>query len=429
MPASQLAPSPTDREARVHRLANGLTLVGEPADGFQSAAFSLMVPAGCRYDPADQLGLANLTCDMVLRGAGDRDNRQLVSDLDALGVERGESVGLSHTSLLASTLSDNLPAALEIYADIVRRPHLPEDQLESGRAVCLQELRGIEDEPSQKLMHELRRRHYGDPYGRSSNGTVESVAALTIRDVRQFQHKRYAPDSAILAVAGAFDWDTVCDQVETLFAEWKNTGAPTEEVVLPPEGDGHLPYDSSQSHIGIAYPSVPYSHADYFQAWGANGVLSSGMSSRLFTEVREKRGLCYTVYASLQTQKERAAVFCYAGTTAERAQETLDVTFGELQRLADGVTPAELGRLKARMKSALIMQQESTYARAGVLARDWRHLGRIRSLAEVNELVEAVTAETINDYLRRDPPRDFTITTLGPEPLIVSGQTAEGSGQ
>ncbi|TWU00071.1 Peptidase M16 inactive domain protein [Botrimarina colliarenosi] len=409
--------APTPREACVHRLANGLTLIGEPADGFQSAAFSLMIPAGCRYDAADQLGLANLTCEMALRGAGDRDSRALVSDLDALGVERGESVGLSHTSLGASTLAENLPAALAIYADIVRRPHLPEDQLEAGRQVCLQELRGVEDEPSQKLMEELRRRHYGDPYGRASSGNIAAVESLQIRDVRQFQHKRYAPDSAILAVAGAFDWDAMVEDVERLFGDWVNNEAPSKTVETPGAGDGHVTYDSSQAHIGIAFPSVPYSHADYFQAWGANGVLSSGMSSRLFTEVREKRGLCYTVYASLQTQKDRAAVFCYAGTTAERAQETLDVTHSELVRLADGVTAEELGRLKARMKSGLILQQESTHARAGVLARDWRHLGHIRSLAEVNKLVDAVTADTINDYLQRNPPSDFTIVTLGPQPL------------
>lgn len=421
-PSKPSAGVTVSREALIHRLENGLTLVGEPAASFQSAAFSLMVPSGCRYDPVGQLGLANLTCEMALRGAGDRDSRALVGDLDALGVERGESVGLSHTSFWASTLSDNLPAALAIYADIVRRPRLPDDQLEAGRQVCLQELRGVEDEPSQKLMQELRLRHYGDPWGRSSSGVEEAVAALTSRDVQQFQHKRYAPYSAILAVAGAFDWDQTVEQVEELFGDWVNQGAPSDSPETPPDGDGHIPYESSQAHIGIAFPSVPYSHQDYFQAWGANGVLSGGMSSRLFTEVREKRGLCYTVYASLQTQKERAAIFCYAGTTAERAQETLDVTYSELIRLSEGVTPEELARLKARMKSALIMQQESTHARAGVLARDWRHLGRVRSLAEVNEIVDGVTAETINDYLHRNPPSDFTVVTLGPEPLKLSSR-------
>lgn len=418
----QQGPLSTDREARVHQLANGLSIVGEPAAGFQSAAFSLMLPAGCRYDPIDRLGLANFTCEMALRGAGDRDNRQLVNDLDALGVERGESVGLSHTSFWVSTLAGNLPAALDIFADVARRPTLPEDELEAGRQVCLQELRGAEDDPSQKLMHELRLRHYGHPYGRHAGGLAEHVAELTIEDVRRFHQHHYQPDGAILAVAGAFDWDAFCEQAERLFGDWPSQGAGQESPATPGGGDGHLDFDSSQAHVGIAYPSTPYSHEDYFQAWGANGVLSSGMSSRLFTEVREKRGLCYTVYASLQTQKDRAAVFCYAGTTVERAQETLDVTHAELLRLAEGVTAGELARLKARMKSALILQQESTHARAGVLARDWRHLGRVRPLSEVNELVDAVTADTINDYLRRHPPSDFTIVTLGPEPLSLSGR-------
>lgn len=421
--------TPRDREVLTHRLSNGLTVVAEPAAGFESAAFTLMLPAGCRHDPPERLGLANLTCEMALRGAGERDNRKLVSDLDALGVERGESVGLSHATFSASTLAANLPAALAIYADVARRPLLPEDQLEAGRQVCLQELRGVEDEPSHKLMQELRRRHYGDPFGRSSNGTAEAVRATTMADVRRFHRQRYAPDSAILAVAGAFDWSAICDHAEELFGDWAKTEAPSSTPETPPERDGHLPYDSSQSHIGIAYASTPYNHPDYFQAWGATGVLSSGMSSRLFYEVREKRGLCYTVYASLQTQHDRAAVFCYAGTTAARAQETLDVTHGELVRLADGVSVDELARLKARMKSALILQQESTSARAGSLARDWRHLGRVRSLSEVNALVDEVTADSINEYLRRSPPSDFTVVTLGPEPLRVSGQPAAGSRQ
>jgi predicted Zn-dependent peptidase len=156
---------------------------------------------------------------------------------------------------------------------------------------------------------------------------------------------------------------------------------------------------------------------DYLKAWAAVGVLSGGMSSRLFTEVREKRGLCYTVSASLQTQLERARVLCYAGTSSERAQETLDVTFAELLRLRQGVLPDELKRLKARIKSGLIMQQESTSARSGAVAREWYHLGRVRTLDEVGRMVDELTSDMINSFLDEHPPQDFTFATLGPTAL------------
>lgn len=398
-------------------LPNGMALVGEPSDAFESAAFCLMLPAGCRHDPQDRLGLSSFTCEMLLRGAGERDSRQFVNDLDNLGVERGESVGVTQATFSASTLAENLPQALAIYSDLVLRPHLPTDQFEAGRKVCLQELAGIEDEPSHKLVNELRRRHYADPWGRMSQGDSDGLAAVNHDQVVGFYQRHYRPQGAILAVAGKFDWDQLCESVLELFGDWSNDHAVADSNEAPATGSGQLKYDSSQSHVGIAFPSTPYRDPDYFQAWSAVGVLSGGMSSRLFTEVREKRGLCYTVYASLQTQIDRAAVICYAGTTAERAQETLDVTYAELLRLAEGVTPAELARLKARIKSSLIMQQESSSARAGSLARDWRHLGRVRPLAEVEALIDAVTADTINDYLRRQPPSDFTFVTLGPEPL------------
>ncbi|MGL4512912.1 MAG: M16 family metallopeptidase [Lacipirellulaceae bacterium] len=416
--STSAAPKPATADgALVHHLPNGMVLLGEPSEAFESAAFSMLLPAGCRYESDERLGLASLTCEMILRGAGDRDSRQLVDDLDSLGAERGESVGVSQATFGVSTLAENLGPSLDIYADMVRRPHLPADQMEQGRQVLLQELRGVEDEPSQKLTNELRARHYPAPWGRPSCGDDAGLRGATIDDVRRFHALHYRPEGAILAAAGSFDWDALCDRVERLFGDWRGAGTPATPVERAPLGDTHVPYDSSQSHLGVAFASTPYKHPDYFQAWSAVGVLSGGMSSRLFTEVREKRGLCYTVYASLQTQIERAAVFCYAGTTAERAQETLDVLCGELERLAEGVTPQELSRLKARIKSALILQQESTSSRAGSLARDWRHLGRVRPLDELRRLIDAVTAETINDYLTRNPPRDFTTVTLGRDPL------------
>ncbi len=396
-----------------------MVLVGEPTKSLESAAFTFLLPGGCSYDPPTRFGLASFTCEMLLRGAGMRDSRTWIAELEKLGVERGESVGTTQASFGGATLRDNLLAALQLFADLLRQPLLPKDQLEQGRNVCLQELRGVDDDPTQKLMIELRRRRYPDPWGRSSLGEDAGLRAISLDDIRQFHARHYRPNDTILAVAGNFDWPQLCERVERIFGDWSRVDDATPVASNGRHSVSHIPFESTQSHVGIAYPTIPYKHPDYFQAWATVGVLSSGSSSRLFTEVRERRGLCYTVNASLHTQRDRAAVFCYAGTTAERAQETLDVTLGELNRLADGIEANELARLKARIKSSLIMQQESSSARSGALAREWYHLGRARTLDEIGSLIDALTRESINDFLRANPPRDMLVVTLGPEPLEI----------
>jgi predicted Zn-dependent peptidase len=402
-----------------HQYANGLVLVAEPMQSLESAAFTVLVPAGAVYDPPHREGLSALTCEMALRGAGNRDSRRFLEDLENLGVQRGEAVSTMHTSFSGATLAKNLPAALSLYADLLRSAHLPADQLDAGRLVAIQELRAIEDEPGHKVMLELRRRHYPDPLGRPSEGTMPSLEAIEIEEIRRQYEGYYRPNGVIIGVAGRIDWKQTVDLVGGLFGDWQPRQR--SDVPLGSRGSkvGHVAHEGNQTHIGIAYDSVPYRDPDYFQASGAVGVLSGGMSSRLFTEVREKRGLCYTVYASYHTLLDRASVLCYAGTTAERAQETLDVTLGELKRLSRGIEENELARLKARVKSSLVMQQESSSARSASVARDWYHLGRARTLDEIGELVDALTCESINAYIAAHPPGDFTIVTLGPKALEV----------
>lgn len=402
-----------------HRFPNGLVLVAEPMAWLESAAFTVMVPAGCVHDPPRRSGLSSFLCEMVLRGAGERDSRRFIEELDNLGVERSEAVSDAHTRFSGATVAANLPGALHLFADLLRRPHLPAEQLEAGRQVMLQDLRAVEDEPSQKVMIELRRRHYPDPWGRPYQGDREALEAITIEEIGRQFGQTFRPNGTILGVAGRFDWPRLQDTVGELLGNWEPR--PANPVVETPRvrRHEHLPYESQQTQIGIAYPSVPYKHPDYFQAWGAVGVLSGGSSARLFTEVRERRGLCYSIYAAYHTLRHCAGVFCYAGTRADRAQETLDVTLGELTRLARGIQTHELDRLKARIKSALIMQQESSSARSAALARDWYHLGRARTLDEIGQLVDGLTCESINAYLAEHPPGDFTVVTLGPRQLEV----------
>src|SRR5262249_43086573 len=158
------------------------------------------------------------------------------------------------------------------------------------------------------------------------------------------------------------------------------------------------------TQIALAYPSVPFGHPEYYQALGAVNVLSGGMSARLFTEVREKHGLCYAIWASYQTFKDRAAIIGYAGTTNERAQQTLDLTLAEFEGLAKGIEPDEVKRLQAGLKSSLIMQEESTSSRAGSLASDWYYLGRVRSLDEIQKAVNELTPSSILAHVQKHPP-------------------------
>lgn len=400
-----------------HRLKNGLVLVAETMDWVESAAFSLVLPAGCTRDPEHRLGLANFTCEMVQRGAGPLDSRRFVEALDRLGADRSASVSQAHTSFGAAMLAENLAPVLKIYADVVRAPQMPESQLEDGRLVCFQEIQSLEDDLAQRLMHELKRQTYGMPWGRNSQGNLAGIENTSLGDIKEFFQANYVPDQAVLSVAGKIDWPSLVDQVETFFGDWTGKASNVAPQITTTPSVVHIPHDSNQTQIGIAYHTIPYRHQDYFQSRGAVGVLSDGMSSRLFTEVRELRGLCYTVYASYHSLRDQARVLCYAGTSTERAQETLDVMVAELRRLSAGIDEPELLRLKARVKSASIMHQESSPARSGAMAADWYHLGRARTMAEIDQIINGLSCDSINRFLAANPPSDFCIVTLGEKPL------------
>lgn len=400
-----------------HTFPNGLTLLLERMDHVRSAAVNFLVPAGCVYDPPDQIGVASIFSELITRGAGDRDSRALTLAMDSLGLDHSESVGQLHLRFWGSTLARNIPPALELFADILRHPHLPEDELQPVKLLALQELQALEDEPRAKVMVEMRRRFWPAPLGQDRRGTEESIARINNTSMIAFHQLRISPRRMILSVAGNVEWQPLRDQVENLFGDWTGMDTPPPELTPPPRGNAHLDKDTTQTQIVIAYPSVPFGHPEYYAALGAVQVLSGGMGARLFTEVREKRGLCYAVSANYQTFKQVAGILCYAGTTTERAQETLDVTIAELKRMIDGVSEEEVQRVRAGLKSSVIMQEESTSSRAGALASDWYYLGRVRSTEEIHDAIEALSPASILEHVKKHPPEDFTIVTLGKNAL------------
>ncbi|HSU69544.1 MAG TPA: pitrilysin family protein [Tepidisphaeraceae bacterium] len=400
-----------------HTFANGLTLLAEQMPAMQSAAMTLLLPAGAASDPVDRSGSATVLSDLVLRGAGERDSRTLTEYLDSLGLQRSSSVGIHHSRLSCAAVAPKVIEGLAVHSDIVRRPHLPPDGFLAARDLALQGLAGVDDEPRQKLMIKLREWHFPSPYGRNTMGQQEDLEKLTLELVREDWKRRYHARDAILAVAGNVDFAQLRSEVERHFGAWDGQPVPEFQIMPPPGRFHHEDQKSEQTHIGIGYPSVPETDENYYTVRLAMEVLSGGMSGRLFTEVREKRGLCYSVWAGYSSLKGQGSILGYAGTSNDRAQATLDCFFAEIHRLREGVTAPELERAKTGLKAGTIMQGESTSARAGAIAHDYFMRGRIRTLEEIKDAIDSVTLDKVNTYLKKHEPGPFTIVTVGPKEL------------
>jgi len=396
-------------------LPNGLVLAVEEQPANAAAAFSLLVPAGATTDPEGQEGASAVLEHWLWKGAGPYDARGFAEALDDLGVRRGGVAGVEYTTFSAALLPEVLPQALGLFAEMVLRPRLEEATFDSARRAVIEELAALEDDPPKKLFVRLRGEVFKSPHRRVVEGGRESLERMSAGDVRALFARRYRPEGAILAVAGGVRFAEVREAVLRAFGCWGGAAAPPPE---PRTTEPHTAFwfeDTAQVQIGLYYRDVSPDSEHFYPARLAAQVLSGGMASRLFTEVREKRGLVYAVYASPGAFRGFGYLAAYAGTTPERAEETRRVLKAEIERLADGVSEAELARAKIRTKSALVMQSESAQARAGGMVRDLFLLGRVRSLEEIAAGVEAVTLSALNDFLAAHPYRDPWEGVLGPK--------------
>lgn len=403
-----------------HILKNGMVILGESMEAVESVAFGFLLPAGAALMPAGCCGAANVIAEWIFRGAGDKDNRTLNDALDGLGLHRGVSVGSNHLSIGSVLESENLTEALDLYADIILRPALPQDQFELARQLAIDAILGLEDDPRQKVMLKLREQFYPDPLGRSSVGDIDQLKTLTAQKTTDILQSNFNLSQTIFAVAGKYNFDSVVKQMEKLFtAERQN---PLEEPAAASTSPKytHIHNEGAQVHIGAMTKTVKPADDDYYNARAAVSVLSGGMSARLFTEVREKRGLCYAIGARYHGLKGAAGVACYAGTTADKAQETFDVIMTEFKRLADGISEEELASAKVGLKSALILSSESSSSRASSIETDYYILNRVRTLEEIKEKIEQISVDSVLDFLRKNRFEDFTVVTIGPKEIEVS---------
>lgn len=400
-----------------HRFENGVWLLFEPMPWLPTLSASLLLPFGSSTDPEGHEGSGAVLHDWIQRGAGTLDSRAHSDALEGLGVRRGGGAGREAASLSASFLADELPEVLPLVASMGSEPRLDEGEFAPARELALEELASLSDAPTQQLFNALMERFLDGGPGRSPFGTQEGLAALTPASVREDAGRRLGPAGAILALAGGAEWDRVLDAAQRALAGWQGGAAALPAARLRPPGREHVHADSAQTQIGVAFAAPPPGDADVYTFDLGLHVLSGSMGSRLFTEVREKRGLVYSVGAHYRALHGFGYTLGYAGTTPERADETLRVLLEEIRRLSRGVEADELERARVGTLSSMVMQGESSGARAGRLASDALLQGRARTLEEIRRAVEAVELDALNDYLAAHPFPEPTVVTLGPRPL------------
>ena len=396
----------------------GMPLLVEPMSGVRSVGLCWLLPAGTATEPADRRGLTPMLAEMAMRGAGKLDSREQADAFDRLGASRGLEPGGVYLRLTGSLTGDRLHEALGLFADIAMRPRLGADALEPARELALQSLAGVKDHPQERVSIALNEAFNPVPLERNTHGTEAGLGAITRDDVVKAWGARVKPRGSILGIAGAVDAAAVAARLNGLLKGWE--GDAPLPALSPNPGVGtmrHTEEATSQVQIMLAHAAPREKDSDSIHEKMAAAVLSGGSSARLFTEVREKRALCYSVSAGYGPDRDFGKVAAYVGTTPEKAQESLDVLVAELKRLRTpegAATSEEFARAVVRAKTGLVFSGESTSARAGALAGDYHRLGRGRSLEEMAAQVDGATLKGLNEYLLRTPLGRLTVATLGP---------------
>ncbi len=418
-----------NHNGEVLTLDNGLRLVMQRGAGGVTA-FAICSLVGARNDPADKLGLANLIAETLPTGTAQHSNRWLTERFDFLGVHRHCSASIETTNFGATFLPQHLGEVVKLIAEIFLHPKFPTKELDTARDCALQELQAIEDEPRQKIFRILNEAYLGPTLGREVLGNRETLPKITRNDAVTQHAASFAPANTIIAVGGKFDPKKIHRVIERNFGKWNRSqgrGEPlacpqddrTREPRVPTSCLIHHPKESDQEQIALAFPSVSRTDSDYFTVRVIAAILSGGMSSRLFTEVREKRGLVYAVSAWHSYMRGFGYFAAYAGTTAVRSQETLDVLCAELKRAGENITDDELSQTKIGLKSKLIIRSEQPAAQASRVLNDLIYVGHLQPLDEVADAIDRVDRASIERFAAKYPPRPMTIATLGPKELVA----------
>ena len=402
---------------KMSRLNNGLIVVTDPMMQLESAAVGVWVNAGARNESESLMGISHMLEHMAFKGTKLRSARAIAEEIEAVGGFLNAYTSREQTAFHARVLKEDVALGLDILADILTEPTFQQDELERERQVVLQEIGQAKDTPDEIIFDYLQTVSYpAQPMGWPILGEEHTVSAFRREDLFAYMGASYRAGGMVMVASGAVRHEDMVRLAEEKLARL----APGKPQEPPPAryvgGEVHIGGDLEQAHIAYAFPGVSNVDPDFYLAQVYVTALGGGMSSRLFQEARERRALCYSIYAFAHSNSDDGVVGVYTGTGQTEAAEIGALVAGEMASLAETATEEEVARAKAQLKSSFLMGLERPSARAEMIAGHIFNFGRVLSVREMTEKLEAVDAAAVRRFGSRvmESAALPSVATLGP---------------
>jgi len=385
---------------KLHTLSNGFQIVTEHMPGFQSASLGIWIKAGGRHERAEENGIAHFLEHMAFKGTKTRSALQIAEMIEDVGGYTNAYTSREVTAYYTRVLKEDVALSINLLFDILQNSIFEEKEIEVERGVILQEIGQSLDTPDDVIFDWLQDISYPDQaLGRTILGPSERVKNFSRANLIDFIAQHYHPERMILSAAGGIDHDEIIRLAEASFGTLPMRAAP-ENFGKAKFVGGEFRKEKSleQAHVALAFESPSYRDDDIYTAQIYSVALGGGMSSRLFQEIREKRGLCYTIFAQAGAFSDSGMMTIYAGTSEAQVPDLMTLTFDELRRAAEDMSSNELERARAQMKAGMLMGLESASNRAERLARQVQVWGYVPELEETVAKIENVTLDHLRSF-------------------------------
>jgi predicted Zn-dependent peptidase len=430
MNVPSVSPRPADPAVRSTTLENGLTVVTELMPGSLSVTTGVWVGVGSRDEHPDQSGCSHFLEHLLFKGTDSRTALDIAQAIDAVGGEMNAYTTKEFTAFYTRTVAEDAALSLDILCDILRDPALRDDDVDSERKVILEEIAMRADEPADLVHDIVHEQRFGDHgLGRDTAGTVETVTATTANHIRAFMDSTYGPSAIVVAAAGKVDHDATVEQVRNALARPSTTPPPRSAPATRVNRSMIVPEDTEQAHLVVTLDGIARNDPDRFALAILDHVLGGGMSSRLFHEIREKRGLVYSVYSYRASYEDAGFMGVYAGTAPARVPEVLDLIAREFDRMrTQGIEEDEIRRAKSSVRGGTALGLEDSGSRMSRIGRTQLLVGEVPPIDWLLGQTDAVTSADINRVIERILAKPATLALVGPvDASVVSGHELVGT--